>query len=76
MCIEGASSDAFKKSLKDFIDKAVSALKRTRRALQLDEDSVGDGDSDVLENVAAKISGISSRQLKVTLLVLLFEPFC
>ncbi|CAA7389528.1 unnamed protein product [Spirodela intermedia] len=67
MCVEGASSDAFKKSLKDFVDKAVSALKRTRRALQLDEDLVGDGDSDALESVAAKISGISRRQLKVFL---------
>ncbi|CAA6654834.1 unnamed protein product [Spirodela intermedia] len=58
MCVEGASSDAFKKSLKDF----------NKEILQLDEDLVGDGDSDVLESVAAKISGISCRQLKVTLL--------
>ena len=65
MCSESASSDAFKNSLKDFIEKAASALKKTRRILQLDENIIGDENSNPLENVAAKISGISYRQLKV-----------
>uniref|UniRef100_A0A1D1XDD4 DNA-directed RNA polymerase subunit n=1 Tax=Anthurium amnicola TaxID=1678845 RepID=A0A1D1XDD4_9ARAE len=67
MHTEGGSSDAFRKSLTDFISKTVAALKKTRKALQLDEDNIGKGDLDILENVASKISGISSKQLKVFL---------
>lgn len=68
---EGGCSDAFKVSLLDFLNKIVSTLKNTRRMLSLDEDSTLTPDQDctklVLENVATKISGISSRQLQVFL---------
>lgn len=71
MTLEGGCSDAFRKSLSDFLYELVTKLNNTRRALGLDDDSIqtikrNEYDlKHVLENVAAKISGISSRQLQV-----------
>ncbi|URE06182.1 DNA-directed RNA polymerase [Musa troglodytarum] len=67
MSPEGGCSAAFKKLLSDFIHKRVSALENMRKSLKLDEINIGRKDSTVLENVAAKISGISSKQLEVFL---------
>ncbi|CAL9103829.1 unnamed protein product [Musa acuminata var. zebrina] len=67
MSPEGGCSAAFKKLLSDFVHKRVSALANMRKSLKLDETDMGRKDSTVLENVAAKISGISSKQLEVFL---------
>eukprot|EP00268_Persea_americana_P026340 TRINITY_DN25729_c0_g1_i2.p1 TRINITY_DN25729_c0_g1~~TRINITY_DN25729_c0_g1_i2.p1 ORF type:complete len:1385 (-),score=229.29 TRINITY_DN25729_c0_g1_i2:420-4574(-) len=73
MTLEGGCSDAFRKSLSDFLYELITKLNNTRRALGLDDDSIqtikpNEYDlKHVLENVAAKISGISSRQLQVFL---------
>lgn len=62
---EGGCSSAFKKSLSDFLNNRVAAFKKTRSALQLDENYVGSRNSNKIENVAANIAGITSKQLKV-----------
>ncbi|KAH7650983.1 DNA-directed RNA polymerase protein [Dioscorea alata] len=62
---EGGCSSAFKKSLSDFLNNRVAAFKKTRSALQLDENYVGSRNSNKIENVAANISGITSKQLMV-----------
>lgn len=64
---EGGCSAAFKDSLSEFINKLVDSVKKSRTALQLDENCLGKKDSSVMESVAANISGISSRQIQVFL---------
>ncbi|XP_043723195.1 DNA-directed RNA polymerase III subunit 1 isoform X1 [Telopea speciosissima] len=64
---EGGCSDAFRNSLKDFVHKRIAIFRSTRRTLGLDEEHVQKDNSFVLENVAAHISGITSRQLQVLL---------
>ncbi|WOL00292.1 DNA-directed RNA polymerase III subunit 1 [Canna indica] len=64
---EGGFSEFFKDLLTKFVDNRVNLFKETRKALKLDENHVARKDSSVLENVAANISGITSRQLQVFL---------
>ena len=68
MSPEGGCSSAFKKSLSDFLNNRVAAFKKTRGALQLDENYVESQNSNKIEHVAANISGITSKQLKVGLI--------
>ncbi|KAJ0985807.1 hypothetical protein J5N97_004163 [Dioscorea zingiberensis] len=67
MSLEGGCSSAFKKSLSDFLDSRLAALRKTRSALQLDENHVGSRHSNKIEKVAANIAGITSKQLEVFL---------
>lgn len=65
MSPEGGCSAAFNKLLSDFVHKRAAALANIRKSLQLDEAVVEEKHSTALENIAANISGISSRQLEV-----------
>lgn len=59
------STGAFRDSLAKFMKKCVESLISTRTNLGLPLDSYGGLDKAVLENTAANISGLTSRQLEV-----------
>ena len=59
------SSGAFKDLLDTFMGKCIKSVILTRTNLGLPLDSNGGLDQAVLENVAANISGLTSRQLEV-----------
>jgi DNA-directed RNA polymerase III subunit RPC1 len=61
------SAGAFRDSLKTFMEKCVNSIISTRTKLGLPLDGYGGLDQAVLENTAANISGLSSRQLEVFL---------
>ncbi|CAL5419427.1 unnamed protein product [Camellia sinensis] len=65
MTPDGGCSDAFKESLSEFIQECSRRLKRTRKALKLDDEQVEGENCNILENVAQNISGVTSRQLQV-----------
>ncbi|PSR95151.1 DNA-directed RNA polymerase III subunit 1 like [Actinidia chinensis var. chinensis] len=65
MTSDGGCSDAFKKSLSEFIQDCSTRLKSTRKALQLDDEHTEGKNPNILESVAQNISGITSRQLQV-----------
>ncbi|XP_010265589.1 PREDICTED: DNA-directed RNA polymerase III subunit 1 [Nelumbo nucifera] len=67
MTPDGGCSSAFKKLLVDFIQNRISILRNTRKALGLDEEYAKKDNSDILEHIAANISGITTQQLKVFL---------
>jgi len=64
MSPEGGCSSAFKNLLSDFLHKRVADLRKTRTRLQLPDDQKDDYDR--MEIVAANISGISAKQLQVS----------
>lgn len=59
------SCGAFRQSLKDFMGLCVKSIISTRTKLGLPLDSYGGVDQEVLENTAANVSGLTSRQLEV-----------
>lgn len=67
MVTEESCSSEFKQQLSDFIKKRIALLQRTRQVLQLNSVSLANKDCSKLETVAARISGISAKQLKVFL---------
>ncbi|KAK6935961.1 RNA polymerase Rpb1, domain 5 [Dillenia turbinata] len=67
MTTDGGCSDAFKKSLEVFMHSCINKQENTRKALGLDEKLVNSKGPEVLEKVAANISGFTSKQLQVFL---------
>ena len=65
MTSDGGCSDAFKKSLSEFIQDCSTRLKITIKALKLDDEHIEGKNPNILESVAQNISGITSRQLQV-----------
>ncbi|KAK9169160.1 hypothetical protein Syun_001300 [Stephania yunnanensis] len=63
----GGCSDAFKKSLLDFMCTKMKDFCRTKSALQLDEEYIENANPNILVKVAANIFGITSQQLQVFL---------
>ncbi|KAK1271858.1 DNA-directed RNA polymerase II subunit RPB1 [Acorus gramineus] len=64
---EDLISAQFKTDLLNFVSNQVTLLRKTRTLLELDENSIANEGSNILEKVAANISGISSKQLQVFL---------
>jgi len=67
LSIEGGCSGAFKTSLTKFMDKCICSASATRSTLGLPLDTLGGTDEAALEQTAAHISGLTSRQLEVFL---------
>lgn len=65
LSIEDGCSGAFKTSLTKFMDKCICSVSATRSTLGLPLDRLGGTDEAVLEQTAAHISGLTSRQLEV-----------
>lgn len=65
------SSGAFKHLLDTFMGKCIESVISTRTNLGLPLDCNGGLDQAVLENIAANISGLTSRQLEVR-----YSPLC
>lgn len=65
MSPEGGCSTAFQKSVRDFMEKQVSVVTKTRSRLGLPLDSF-DANQTVLEKASANVSGITELQLKVS----------
>lgn len=59
------SSGAFRESLEKFLEKCVKSIISTRTNLGLPLDVYGGLDQEVLEDMVANISGLTSRQLEV-----------
>lgn len=68
MTFDGGCSDAFKTSLSNFLeDSILQRLKKTRDALGLGKNSVGETNLNYLDNIANEMSGITHQQLQVFL---------
>ncbi|KAK8921953.1 DNA-directed RNA polymerase II subunit RPB1 [Platanthera zijinensis] len=67
MAAQGGCSSEFKRQLSDFIQKRVREFRKTRQALQLDDNPSKNIDCSKTEIVATRISGISAKQLEVFL---------
>lgn len=64
--LENGCSGAFKQSLSTFMEKRIAAIAQMRTRLGLPLDRI-DEDNSVLEKAAANISGLTERQLQVSL---------
>lgn len=69
MSTEGGCSEDFRRKLKEFLEKKAATLEFTRRVLNGEE-------SLTLENVAQSICGITSQQLKVFEMFIIFRYAC